>query len=54
MKKFKSTINEKSASFKTNKDAMLKLIDKLKSNLKLGKVLGNEVSLKKAKGKNPK
>ena len=48
MKKFKSTINEKSASFKTNKDAMLKLIDKLESNLKLSKVLGNEVSLKKA------
>mgnify|MGYP001458714798 CR=1 FL=1 len=29
MKKFKSTINEKSASFKLNKDGMLNLIEKL-------------------------
>ena len=49
MKKFRSTINEKSASFKTNKDAMLKLIEKLEYNLSLSKILGNKVSLKKAK-----
>ena len=49
MKKFKSTINEKSASFKTNKDAMLKLIEKLEYNLSLSKILGNKVSLEKAK-----
>ena len=49
MKKFKSTINEKSASFKLNKDGMLNLIEKLESNLKLSKVQGNESALKKAK-----
>lgn len=49
MKKFKSTINEKSASFKLNKDGMLNLIEKLESNLELSKVQGNESALKKAK-----
>jgi len=49
MKKFRSTINEKSASFNHNKDAMLKLIEKLESNLELSKVQGTESSLKKAK-----
>ena len=49
MKKFKSTINEKSASFNHNKDAMLKLIEILESNLELSKVQGTESSLKKAK-----
>ena len=49
MKKFRSTINEKSASFNLNKDAMLKLIEKLESNLELSKVQGTESSLKKAK-----
>ncbi len=49
MKKFKSTINEKSASFKLNKDGMLNLIKKLESNLELSKVQGNDSALKKAK-----
>ena len=49
MKKFKSTINEKSASFKLNKDGMLNLIKKLESNLKLSKIQGNDIALKKAK-----
>ena len=49
MKKFRSTINEKSASFNLNKDAMLKLIEKLEFNLELSKVQGTESSLKKAK-----
>ena len=47
MKKFKSTINEKSASFKLNKDGMLNLIEKLESNLELSKVQGNESALKR-------
>ena len=49
MKKFKSTINNRSASFKNNKKAMLKLIKKLNGFLKLSKNAGSPGALIKAK-----
>ena len=48
MKVFKSTINNKSASFKTNKRAMNELVKELNSYLKLSKIQGSEFALKKA------
>ena len=49
MKVFKSSINNKSASFKTNKRAMTELVKELNSYLKLSKIQGSEFALKKAK-----
>ena len=49
MKVFKSSINNKSASFKTNKRAMIELVKELNSYLKLSKIQGSEFALKKAK-----
>jgi len=49
MKKFKSTINNRSASFKNNKKAMLKLVKKLNGFLKLSKSAGSPGALIKAK-----
>ena len=47
MKVFKSSINNKSASFKTNKRAMFELVKELNSYLKLSKIQGSEFALKK-------
>ena len=49
MKTFKSTINNKSASFRSNKESMMELIDKLNSFLKISNIQGNEIALKRAK-----
>mgnify|MGYP001295532528 CR=1 FL=1 len=49
MKVFKSSINNKSASFKTNKRGMNELVKELNSYLKLSKIQGSEFALKKAK-----
>ena len=48
MKFFKSSINNKSASFKSNKKAMNELLYELNSYLKLSKIQGSEFALKKA------
>jgi acetyl-CoA carboxylase carboxyltransferase component len=49
MKTFKSTINNKSASFRSNKESMMELVDKLNSFLKISNIQGNEIALKRAK-----
>ena len=49
MKTFKSTINNKSASFRSNKEAMEVLVEKLNSFLKISKIQGSELALKRAK-----
>ena len=48
MKVFKSSINNKSASFKTNKRGMNELVKELNSYLKLSKIQGSEFAIKKA------
>ena len=49
MNSFISSINNRSASFKSNKKAMLKLIDDLNKNLDKTKILGSETALDQAK-----
>ena len=49
MKDFKSTINNKSASFRNNKEAMKSLISELNEYLKISHLQGNEIALKRAK-----
>ena len=49
MKTFKSSINNRSASFKSNKKAMLNLIDELNNYLNKTKILGSEVAVDRAK-----
>ena len=49
METFKSSINNRSASFKSNKKAMLNLIDELNNYLNKTKILGSEVALDRAK-----
>ena len=49
METFKSSINNRSASFISNKKAMLNLIDELNNYLTKTKVLGSEVALDRAK-----
>jgi len=46
---FKSTINNKSASFLSNVEKMKELVSELDSYLSVSKIQGNEQSLKKAK-----
>ena len=45
----KSTINNKSASFRSNKEAMEVLVEKLNSFLKISKIQGSKLALKRAK-----
>ena len=49
MKDFKSTINNKSASFRNNKEAMKSLVSELNEHLKISHLQGNEIALKRAK-----
>ena len=49
MKDFKSTINNKSASFRANKEAMLGLVNILNDHIKVAHQQGNEIAIKKAK-----
>ena len=49
MKGFKSTINNRSASFRTNKEAMKELVNELNSYLKISHIQGNDIALKRAK-----
>ena len=49
MKGFKSTINNRSASFRTNKEAMKELVKDLNDHLKISHLQGNEIALKRAK-----
>jgi len=49
MNSFISSINNRSASFKSNKKAMLELIDVLNKNLDKTKILGSEIALDRAK-----
>ena len=49
METFKSSINNRSASFKSNKKAMLNLIDELNNYLNKTKILGSEIALDRAK-----
>ena len=49
MKDFKSTINNKSASFRANKEAMQDLVNLLNEHLKVAHKQGNEIALKRAK-----
>ena len=46
MKDFKSTINNKSASFRNNKEAMKSLVCELNEHLKISHLQGNEIALK--------
>ena len=48
METFKSSINNRSASFKSNKKAMLNLIDELNNYLNKTKILGSEIALDRA------
>ena len=45
MKDFKSTINNKSASFRNNKEAMKSLVSDLDRYLKISHLQGNEIAL---------
>ena len=49
METFKSSINNRSASFKSNKKAMLNHIDELNNYLNRTKILGSEVALDRAR-----
>ena len=49
MKDFKSIINNKSASFRNNKEAMKSLVSELDGYLKISHLQGNEIALKRAK-----
>ena len=49
METFKSSINNRSASFKSNKKAMLNLIDELNNYLNKTKILGSEIALDRAR-----
>ena len=49
MDSFKSSINNRSASFKSNKKAMLQLVDELNNHLNKTKILGSEIALERAK-----
>ena len=48
MKDFKSTINNKSASFRNNKEAMKSLVSELNDYLKISHLQGKEIALKRA------